>query len=239
MKVVATIITAIVIVAGFAIISPMFSRPGGAETKTRVMLSFSVSEPEGALEWAKSLSSILDAYNIGAVVFITGEVVEQHPEIVSYFGDKVDIGSRTYSNLDLTKITDYSLKLEEVEEGKKTVDNAGNLYSRAFRAPFGATDRDIYSLLSRCGIMADFSYENQYNVYQDDQFVRYDATVYGGSDYSPEFFLTLTDIDEPLIITFDDTDSIPSIQTFLSEFKMDNFQIVNASKLTGLTLTIR
>ncbi len=239
LRTVATIATLIVAVAGFVMISPLFFQPGGGEPKQKVLLSFSVSPYAGAAGWCRDLSALLNAHDVGAVVFITGETAEQHPECVSYFSRKVDIGSRTYSNTDLTSIADYSLKLREVEKGKQAVDAAGHLNSAAFSAPFGATDQDIYSLLSRSGIMADFSYENQYNVYEDGQFVRYGAAVYAGRDYPPDYFPALENKAEPMIITFDDTDSVQSIERFLSGFDMDRFQLVNASELVGFVLTER
>jgi peptidoglycan/xylan/chitin deacetylase (PgdA/CDA1 family) len=235
----AIIATGLVLVAGFAMISPFFLRGGKTEPEQRVMLSFGVSESNNVGEWCKNLSSVLNSYNIGATVFIVGKVAEQYPQIVSYFGNKVDVGSQTYDNIDLTSIPDYSLKLEEVQEGKTAVDDAGNLYSRVFRAPFGATDQDIYSLLSRSGIMADFSYDNQYNLYQDGQFVRHDAAVYEGRDYSPDFFLTLPNIPKPLIIVFDNTYPISSIESFISGLKKGHLEFRNASQLAGFTLTSR
>lgn len=235
----AIIITALVIVAGFAMISPLFFQPDEAEPKQRVMLSFSVSESADVMDWCQSLSSLLNTYDIGASVFIVGKVAEQYPQVVPYFGNKVDIGSQTYSNFNLTNIPDYSVKLQEVKEGKTAVDNAGNLYSRIFRAPSGATDEDIYSLLSRSGILADFSYENQYNVYRDGQFVKYDAVVYMARDYSLDFFSTLPQTTKPVIIFFDNSYSIPDIEVLISRLKKANVEFVNASGLTGLTLTTR
>jgi peptidoglycan/xylan/chitin deacetylase (PgdA/CDA1 family) len=233
------ITTALVIVAGFAMISPLFLRPGGTEIRQKVMLSFSVSESDGVVEWCRDLSSILNGYNMGATVFMVGKVAEEYPQIVSCFGDKVDVGSQTYDNTDLTSIPEYSLKLEEVKDGKTVVDNAGHLYSRVFRAPFGVTDQDIYSLLSRSGILADFSYDNQYNLYQDGQFVRHDAAVYQGRDYSPDFFLTLPNVSKPLIIVFDNTSPIYSIKNFITGLKKGHLEFVNASRLAGFTLTDR
>ncbi len=235
----AIITTVLVLVAGFAMISPLFLRMDKAESRQRVMLSFSVSESGNALEWCQNLSSVLNSYEIGATVFVVGKVAEQYPQVVSCFGDRVDVGSQTYSNIALTSISDYSLKLREVEEGKAAVDNAGNLYSRAFRAPFGATDQDIYSLLNRNGIVADFSYPNQYNLYRNGQFVRYDAAVYEGRDYSADFFSTLTDISTPIIIFFDNTCPISDIETFISGLDKGRLEFVNASELAEFTLTDR
>lgn len=235
----AIIITALVSMTGLVIISPLFFRPYSIEPKQRVMLSFNISESSDVVPWCEDLSSLLNTYNIGASVFVVGKLAEQYPQVVSYFGDKVDIGSQTYSNLNLTDISDYSVKLQEVKGGKMAVDNAGNINSRIFRAPFGAADQDIYSLLSRSGILADFSYEEQFNVYRDGQFVKYDAVVYRARDYSTDFFLSLPRTTEPVIIVFDDGYSISDIDVLISGLKRADVEFVNASELTGLTLTTR
>ncbi len=240
-KLTATIVTIAVVITGVAMIVPMFLQT--AQTKgaprQKLMLSFSVTQDSESVEWCKSLSSLLDDSAIGATVFIVGKVAEQHPECVSYFSEKVDIGSQTYSNIDLTGIADYLLKLKEVEGGKKAVDMAGNLYSQVFRAPFYRTDQDIYSLLSRSGIVADFSYKNQYNVYMEGQFLRFNAAMFNGRDLSTDSIPILPEPSMPLIIHFEDTDSIDSISAFLSGLKADNFEFVNASEIVGFALTER
>jgi peptidoglycan/xylan/chitin deacetylase (PgdA/CDA1 family) len=237
LKLAATIATVIVIIVGFAMISPLFFRQDKVDK--RVMLSFSISEPDNAAEWCRNLSSILKTHNIPATVFIVGKIAEQYPQTVTCFSDKVDIGSQTYDNLNLTGISDYSVKLQEVKKGKTAVDKAGHVYSRVFRAPYGATDQDIYSLLSRSGISADFSYKSQYNVYQNGQFIKFNAAVFDGKHYSPEFFLTRAKTSQPLIIEFDNTYSTSDIEVFLSKLITGDFEFVNASKLVGLTLTSR
>ena len=101
LKYVAIIITGLVIVAGFVMIRPLLLRPNENEAQQEVMLSFSLSESADIVEWCEDLSSLLNTYNIGASVFIVGKVAQQYPQVVSYFGDKVDIGSQTYNNVDL------------------------------------------------------------------------------------------------------------------------------------------
>lgn len=234
----------LVIIVGIALISPLFLRQAEVDAKQVdakqiVMLTFSILESDDVLEWCNNVSSILNTYNISATVFVVGRLAEQHPQALLYFSDNVDIGSETYSHIDLTTISDYSLKLQEVEKGKAAVDNAGHLYSKSFRAPYGATDQDIYSLLSRSDILADFSYKNQYNVYQNGQFVRYDATAFEGRDYSPDFFIRRDKTSKPLIINFDNTYPTSSIESFLSRLKTGDFRFVNASGLVGVTLTLR
>ena len=235
----AVLSTALIIALGFFIISPLFYRTSSVETKQKIMLSFSASESNDIADWCRNLSSILKSYDISATLFIVGKVAEQHPECVSCFSSKVDIGSQTYSNLNLTSIADYDTQLEEVRKGKQAVDTAGNLYSRVFRAPNGDTDQNIYSLLSRNDILADFSYGSQYNVYLDNQFVKFDATVYDGTTCSANSILTLKKSSKPIIIHFDSEYPAELISDFIGTLKTGQLDFVNASEMTGLNLTVR
>ena len=217
----------------------MFLRTPTPEIKEKIMLSFSVVESANVSEWCKNLATILKKYDVSATVFFVGKVAEQNPDGVNYFSNKVDIGSQTYSNVDLTSISDYSVQLEEVKKGKMVIDEIGNLYSRVFKAPYGVTDQNIYSLLSRCDIIGDFSYKNHYNIFTDGQFIHYDATVYNGTSYSPEFFLKLPKTVQPIIITFESTCSLTYIEFFVSQLQIGNITFVNASDISGSNLTIR
>jgi peptidoglycan/xylan/chitin deacetylase (PgdA/CDA1 family) len=244
LKTAAIISTACVIVAGFAMISPLFFRANGAATEPpvlpqKVMLAFSVTEKDGVVEWCQQLASLLDDYDAGAIVFFPGQLAEKAPECIWDFDKKADIGSRTYSDVDLTTIADYSLKLDEVEEGKRAIDEADEFVSKAFMAPFGVTDQDIFSLLERSGILADFSYENQYNVYENGGFVKHEALTCKGRDYQPDYFLALPYTEKPVIIYFDNTSTISEIENYLSVLDKDYFKLINASELAGFPLTIR
>jgi len=236
---IAVVTTAIVIVGGFAMISPLFFRHQEVEPRQNVMLGFSIAQSDQVMEWCEGLSELLSNYNIGASLFMVGKVAEEYPDAVWYFNNRVDVGSQTYSNIDLTGISDYSLKLEEVKEGKNVVDGAGTLNSRIFRAPYGATDQDIYSLLSRAGILVDFSYENSYNVYRDGQFIKYDARTYFENADLPTTFSKSNYSAMPVIVFFDNSKSITEIDSTISRLKKANVKFVNASELTGLILTER
>jgi len=146
---------------------------------------------------------------------------------------------KTYGNVALSSIEDYSIKLQEVQDGKAVVDKAGNLNVKSFRAANDAVDDDIYSLLNRCGILADFSYKDHYNIYENNQFIRYAAEVFEGKNYSPDYFLNHSKSTKPLIICFDSSDSTVSIEEFLTELQTGDFLFVNASELAGLDLTSR
>jgi len=233
----AAISTTIVIFFGIAIIFPFFLRSHRPEQK--VMLVFDIVDDVDVKEWCYNLSSILENQTVRATVFIPGKVAENNPESVLCFSRKIDVGSYTYNYSNLTSISDYSLQLEEVRKGKQAVDDAGNLYSRLFKAPLGSTDNNIYSLLSRCDILADFSYQNHYNLYLEDKFIRFEATAYNGSNHSADFFLSLPRTPDPIIIVFDDTYSTAYIEKFISEIKNSEVDLVNASEIAGSNLTLR
>jgi peptidoglycan/xylan/chitin deacetylase (PgdA/CDA1 family) len=231
--------TALVIIAGFALIFPLYLRPPPKEAPQQTMLVFSIMDTGNVTEYCKSLSSTLHRLNVNATVFFSGKAAEHNPDAVSCFGENIDIGSQTYSYVNLTSISDYTIQLEEVRKGKAAVDEAGNLYSRLFKAPYRAVDQNIYSLLIRSDIIADFSYENQYNLYRNGEFLWFDANVFNGSDHSVEFFLGLPKTERPLIISFDNTQSVSFIDGFLSELFKGNVEFVSASRIAQAALTIR
>jgi peptidoglycan/xylan/chitin deacetylase (PgdA/CDA1 family) len=233
----AIIATALVLIVGFSMIAPLYLREDKIEPKQKIMLSFSVSKSDNTVEWCQNLSSILNTHNMNAVVFFVGKIAQQNPQAVTCFSNKIDIGSQTYNNVNLTTIYDYTRKLQEVHLGKAAVDAAGQLNSTVFQAPYGATDQDIYSLLSRTGILADFSYTNQYNVYQNGHFIKFDAAVFKATDHSPGFHVESPQSSELKIIEFDDTWSTAKINSFLDTLSTGNFEFINASDLTGFSVT--
>jgi peptidoglycan/xylan/chitin deacetylase (PgdA/CDA1 family) len=236
----AIITTSLVILAGIILIIPFFlPRGGNAQPTPKIMLSFSISQSAEVENWCQELASFLNAHDLEASVFFVGQVAEQHPRSLSAFSKRIDIGSQTYSNAALPAIADYSLKLREVQRGKAAVDSAGHLSSRIFRAPFNATDTDIYSLLSRSGILADFSYPGQYNLYQNGQFIKYEADVLEGRDYTPDYFLKRPKPARPLIINFDNIYPIAGLEKLLANITSGDYEFVNASTLVGSVMTER
>lgn len=235
----ALISTGLVITAGLVMIMPLFFQPYKSSPPQQVMLCFDISEGAEIQQWGTDIASVINQYDVPATVFVSGVVAEHYPQFLSSFNGRVDIGSRTYDYLDLTSIEDYSVKLQQVREGKEAVDDAGNLSSKIFRAPFGATDQDIYSLLSRSGILADFSYRDQYNVFENGQFIKYDASTYQARGYTADFFLSLPKAAKPLIIYFDAGDPVSEIEGLVLRLKQSDVKLVNASELTGIALTTR
>jgi len=235
----ATISTAVIIALGIIIVIPTFIEPSKPNSKLRIMLSFIIVDSSNAPTRCNDLSSVLKANTVKATVFFAGKTAEEHPEAVKVFDANVDIGSQTYSYVNLTSISDYTLQLEEIHKGKQAVDFAGDLHSKLFKAPYGSTDQNIYSLLSRSGISADFSYEHQYNLFLNGQFIKFNATSYNGSEHSTDFFLSLPKTGELIILTFDDTASPRSIGELVARLKAGGVEFVNASEVAGFSLTDR
>lgn len=231
---VSAIATAVVIVLGIMLVIPPYLQP---RQPLVVLLSFSIVNDKNVPQCCTKLSSVLEKYDVKATIFVTGKVAERYSECITAFSNNIDVGSQTYNYVELTSIEDYTAQLIEVKNGKRAVDDAGGIDSKLFKAPYEATDENIYSLLSSSGILADFSYKNQYNKYYDGQFIKFDLTAYDGTAHSADFFRTLP-VDKPVLISFDNSVPIEKIDDFISKLKSRQILFVDASELTGIELTI-
>ena len=234
----AIISTTLIITFGILIVAPSFVRPYGAH-KLKIMLSVNIIDPANVVAWCGDLAAFLQENGISATVFFAGKIAEMFPESVRGFSDSIDIGSETYSYVDLASLRDSSLQLEEVDKGKFVVDIAGNLSSKIFKTPFGSAGENIYSLLRASGIVADFSYLNHYNVWANDQFVKYGCSAFNGDEHSADFFMSLPKTGQPIILNFNNTLPVSCITELVLQLKGVDVEFVNASQLTGLCLTGR
>ncbi|MEO9364122.1 MAG: polysaccharide deacetylase, partial [Nitrososphaera sp.] len=100
-------------------------------------------------------------------------------------------------------------------------------------------DQNIYSLLSSADIAADFSYPSQYNKFEGGQFVRYDLVSCDNCDGSVDKVRQLMDMHSPVMIDIDNTAKTGEIESLVVALKNSNVNLVNASGLTGLDLTVR
>ena len=236
------IATASVIVIGITLAAgPTYLHAIENKRPTPVMLSFSMPRDRDMSEWCDSLASILEKHQIKATIFVTGKQAEQYSScIASLSQNNIDVGSQTYNYVNLTSVDDYLKALEEVKKGKLAIDNAGDLDSRLFRAPYGSTDQNIYSLLLKSNIIADFSYEKQYNKYENGQFVRHDLVTCICDNLSANTVIHLLDSGRPVMVEIDNAVPVTEIEAFIAELKYEeNIQFVNASELTGQALTLR
>lgn len=240
MKLVATISTIIVIAVGVGLVSQIFFINADGP-KQAVMISVSINGGANLPQWCDELSSALDAAAIKATVFVAGRVAENYPECIEQLAANrmLDIGSQTYNYISLLSIPDYTVRLEEIQNGKHAVNNAGKIDSRVFKAPLGETDADIYSLLNRSNIIADFSYDDHYNKYHQGNYIWFNVTSFDVTEHEPSFYQTLPINDTPFIINFDTSDRIDRLEKLISQLKDSHFKFVNASDLTKLELTVR
>jgi peptidoglycan/xylan/chitin deacetylase (PgdA/CDA1 family) len=228
--------TAIVIALGVIMIAPIFARTAIRAEPLKVVLIFSVKSENSTL-WCEEVGSCLATRGIHASVFFSGKAAEQGG--ISEFKDGVDIGSMTYNYLNLTSVLDYSLQLEEIARGKLAVDSAGSITSRAFMAPYGSVNEDIYSLLERVGVVADFSYNEHYNKVYEGQFIRMELQIFDYYRHTADYYLSITDKREPVVIKFDDSAASREVTDFISHLASGNVIFLNVSELTGLQLTLR
>jgi hypothetical protein len=233
----AVISTTLIIVFGISMVAPNFMHSYGAR-KQKVMLSVNVIDPTNVSVWCSDLAALLKQSGNGAAVFFAGKIAEMFPESVRRFSGNIDVGSETYSYVDLASLKDPTLQLEEVDKGKFVVDLAGNLSSKLFKAPFGSTTGDVYSLLRASGIEADFSYIDHYNVRVNNQFIEYGCSAYDGYEYSADF-LSLPKAERPIILNFNNTLPVSNIAELVSQLQSNDVEFVSASQLTGLSLTER
>lgn len=232
----AIIATTSVIILGVLIISPVFFTN---EKPTPVMLSFNIIDQPYLENWCQDISSFLLSENIRGTIFISGKLAEKYPSCITSFPNSFDFGSQTYSNVPLTEISDYSLKLEEVKKGRQTINMVGNLDSKLFKAPYGETDDDIYSLLSRNDILADFSYQNQYHKYHENQFLKFDLLTYDSQNLSKNLLQNIESSDVPVQIEFETYMSRDEIQSTISELGSLDIEFVTASDIVKMELTRR
>ena len=232
----AVIATSLILFIGILVISPVFFPK---ENKAQVMLSFNILDDTNLPNWCNELSNFLNSQNIKGTIFITGRLSEKYPSCVTSFPKSFDVGSQTYDYVDLTEISDYSKQLEQVQKGKVAVDKSGNLDSKIFKAPFGKTDKNIYSLLGSNDIRADFSYENQYNKYYDSKFLKFDILTYDSKYHSAESLKNIESSDKPIQIEFDNSMSVEDIKKYLEVMHGWKIKFVTASEMTNMKLTIR
>lgn len=228
--------TTLVIFASFMTFGLIFFEP----TPSRpVLLSFNIVEDTNLPEWCIDLSKTLEKNNVKAAVFVTGKIAEKYSQCIQAFSDDIDIGSQTYNYVNLDSILDYAIQLEEVKRGKYIVDKVGKLDSKLFKAPYGNTDENIYSILLRSGILADFSYSNQYNKFSEDQFLKYNLTSYDGAYHNVGFFKNLKFNEDPIMINYNNETPVEEIDYLISKLKSNNMHFVSASELTETELTKR
>lgn len=226
------LITTAVILVGVLIISPAFLEN---KEKSKIILSFDLNPSDNLENWCEDLSQITHK-DVRFVVFMHGELAKNHPTCLVGFGEKVDIGSKTYDNLELPTLDDYLEQLDQVKRGKKAIDEIGNFDSKIFRAPGMVTDDNIFSLLSKNGIDFDLSYSDHYNKFHNGQFLRFELISIDWRDIETITFSEL-DKETPILISIDNSVSVNEITKIIDKLKKKNVKFVNPSDLMEKDLT--
>ncbi|MDX1596836.1 MAG: polysaccharide deacetylase family protein [Nitrosopumilaceae archaeon] len=227
---VGVISTGLVIVTGIGLVLPALIIPHIPENQP-VFLSFEINNSYNLPSWCNELTKVIDHHNVQATIFISGKLAEQYPECVADFSNNVEFGSMTYNYVVLPG-SDYLLQLDEVRQGKQAIDKIGNIDSKAFKSPYSETDQNIYSLLTRSGIVADFSYVDHYNIFEDGQFVRYDQVLLN----DPEDFEE-TPTQQLVSFSFTNSHSIEEIDERIRELKSYHVDFLSASELIENPIT--
>ena len=226
--------TGIVLILGMAMVVPAFMFPTSWEDgKLKVLIQIEIKENSNLPYWCADFGEKLDQDPIKLAVFLTGQIAESYPECI-FLVEGVDIGSQGYQYNHIPEISDYLKQLSQIQKGKRVIDAYGGFDSKIFKAPYGATDQNIYSLLSRSGIVADFSNEEQYNLYLDGQFVKNELLTIKNT-------IDLESKNGSKIVTFSfsNSESVISIFNTIDEIRKYDVQFVNPSDLYGKPLTNR
>lgn len=221
---VGVISTGLVIVTGIGLVLPALIIPHIPENQP-VFLSFEINNSYNLPSWCDELANVIDQHNVQATIFISGKLAEQYPECIVGFSDNLEFGSMTYNYVNLPG-SNYLLQLDEVRQGKQAVDKIGNIDSKVFKSPYSETDQNIYSLLTRSGITADFSYADHYNIFEDDQFVRYDQVSLNNLENFEE-----TSNQQLVSFSFTNSHSIQEIDEQIQELKSYHVEFLSASEI--------
>jgi len=234
-KITGAIITVFIVIVGVLLLYPTFKQ--GPIARDQVLLTFNIINSTNLPIWCNDLSKYLQDNKIHSTVFITGIMADNYPECVTSFSKSNDIGSMTYSYNNLAPASNYTDQLSQIQQGKTAVDKQGNLNSTIFRAPHGQVDQNIYSLLTRSHILADFSYNEHFNIYTNGLsgkiFYRYPMTSIGNISYSK---LSDRDPKIPLMVNIYNYDSIKKVQEFINTTSKNPHQFVTASELIRNTV---
>lgn len=234
-KIAGIISTGLVIILAVAVVLPPFL--SYSFSAQQILLTYTINSNENTSTWCKQLPQVLEKYDAKAAIFLSGSTAEKHPECVTSFSNEIDIGSQGYSGISIPTISDYSKQLEEIQKGKQVIDEIGNFDSKLFKSPFGDTDQNIYSLLQKSDILADFSYESQYNKFYEGQFIWFAVDSYEAEEFSVDNIpAKSSERIHPIIINFESDLSVSEIDSILSKIIKQRVTLVSASDLVGFEL---
>ena len=227
---------AFVAVGVVLVLPPYIQGLESSQQVPKILLSFSVTDDENMPQWCKGISELLNENQLKAAVFFSGKAAERYPDCVRSFNDYVEIGSSTYSYTKLSAERDYLDQLNDVSKGKAVVDSLSGTNSQLFKAPYGYSDDNIYSLLSRNNITLDFSANGSYNKFDGNYFIYNELKTFdlGPSSINEIQSHISNRASDRVQITADSSvpvEKITSIVNFI--IRENNATFVNASEMAG------
>lgn len=224
------IATSLTVMTGLIILLPVFLVP---QHQTNVLLTIDINTSESLTEICNFIP-ILQQNNIPITFFISGKDAEENKNCLSNLPKNIVVGSKTYDNIILPTIDDYSIQLDEVQRGKQTIDSITHTNTIFFRSPQGITDDNIYSLLSKNGILGDFSYSDHYNKYYKKKFLRFDISAYNGTKLSEQELYSIVMKSDTMWVYFSGEISVGHVLDMINVMKKQHVNFVSINEMTGL-----
>jgi hypothetical protein len=197
-----------------------------------VLVTFDLTSP--SKEWCSGMNDMLRHDNIQGIVFISGIDASNNTSCVLDIPSYVSVGSKTYDGVILPSIADYTEQLRQVHDGKQDIDQLVGVNTVVFKAPHNIVDQNIFSLLSNNNILLDFSYIDHYNKFYNGKFLRFDIKSYNGSSLSSSDITSIIGSNEPVMVYFDNSQSISTINNVLSNMTAGNVYFSSMKDITGV-----
>ena len=116
-------------------------------------------ENDASFEGVEKLDNILDIFGkhkANATLFVTGEVLNNYPELVKKWADDYEIGSHGYYHNTLDKL-DFGARSKQLGDFGELYRSIFKMPPRGFRAPRNIIDNEQFSLLEKYGFLYDAS----------------------------------------------------------------------------------
>lgn len=117
----------------------------------RKMLSLTFDDGYG---YTEEILKKLEQYQVKATFFLSGVWIEENPGLCRAISDAGhEIGNRSYSHYDMTKLSEAEAR-EEISRTQQLTEEAAGEKCVWFRSPFGTYSKSLLRLLKRQGLKA-------------------------------------------------------------------------------------
>lgn len=98
------------------------------------------------------IMDVCDEFNIKATFFLVGIWVEEYIEQTKEIANRgFEIGSHSYNHPDMTKLNKQAMQMELIKTNE-LIQNTVNVKPNVFRAPYGAYNNELLSMLKDLGM---------------------------------------------------------------------------------------